>query len=183
MPGNPDRQTVFFDSPLLRRLTDQSTVKSLGRCGSYVWKVAKNSLKYQKVRASTRQEGRVRRQGRESAPAGSPPHVYASPRFQTEKVNRKTGVRSRKDGSPLRELMRFEYDILRRTMVVGPEDFRGSATKGYKVPRVQEEGGTVTIRRRGKPVRARIGKHAYMVPAMVKSAPKFPGAFKGSFKK
>lgn len=162
------KQGVFFDSPLIRRLTDQGVIKPLGRCGAFVRTAAKSSIRY-----TTKQ-----------APAakGAPPLARRSERFLRTTRDRKTGVEKTRATSPLKELMRFAYDVRSKSMIVGPEDYRASAAK-YKVAAALEDGSNVTIRRRGEMRRVRINPHPYMKPALKKTAPKFAGTFKGSVKK
>ncbi|WP_020467851.1 hypothetical protein [Zavarzinella formosa] len=163
------RQGVFFDSPMMRAMADRATIRSLSRCGAYVMTADKSSIRYTTKQAP--------------APAGQPPFARRSERFLRTTTNKKTGVEKTRAASPIKELIRFGYDPRSKSVVVGPEDFRNAATRGYKVPAALEEGATVTIRRRGKARRISIGRHPSVKPALKKVAPKFAGTFKGSIKR
>ena len=74
----------------------------------------------------------------------------------------------------------FGYDSRSDSTVVGPLKFK----KG-NVPEVLEHGGTTTVYQRNKQTgrldkkRIKIKPRQYMQPALVKTAPRFPGVFKG----
>lgn len=163
------RRGVFFDSPLMRRLAGKATVRSLSRCGAFVATAQKTSVRYTTKQAPS--------------PAGSPPLARRSERFTRKTTNKKTGVVTERATSPLRELTRFGYDPRTESVVVGPEDYRGAATRAHKVPETLEEGGTVVIRRRGEFRRVHVRRRPWAVPALKKTAPKFPGTFKGSIRR
>lgn len=73
----------------------------------------------------------------------------------------------------------FDYDRRRRSVVVGPT--RLSGAKGSNVPRVLEEGGIGSVRRKGaRPFRIRVKKRPYMGPALAKELPGLPAMWKNS---
>lgn len=75
------------------------------------------------VRRTARQSLKYRNK---AAPVGQPPSVHRQ---------------SKGGGSPLKDLLFFAWDARRRSVVVGPAAFRGSAI----VPGVLEKGGAVRI--------------------------------------
>jgi hypothetical protein len=160
----------FFDKELVLNAVDKAARRSLSRGGSYIRTTAKQSLRYKPVKADS--------------PSGQPPFVHRSERFTRTVTNKKTGVTKTRATSPLKELVFFAYDPQRKSVVTGPAVFQQSKTKKYRVPGVLEEGGSVTVRRKGRAVfysrRIKIAPHPYMRPALAKNLPKIVKGFRAS---
>lgn len=98
----------------------------------------------------------IRRRKKTSSP-GSPPSSH-------------TGL--------LRRFIWFGYEPSKRSVVIGParltQNGRGQA------PELLEHGGTTSLQRRGKRVRANIRKRPFMGPAFAKEQPKLPAMWRDS---
>ena len=164
------QQAVFFSDQKIKSLADKGQRKSLSQCGAYTATTAKQSLRYV-----------GKKNAAASAPAGRPPFARRSERFRRKTTNKKTGVSKDRATSPLKELIFFGFDPQRKSVVIGPIQFRGAARKSYLVPTALEKGASVQVRLGGRRVRARIAPHPFMAPALKKNLPKFKGTFKNSF--
>ena len=79
----------------------------------------------------------------------------------------------------LKRLIFFGYDIVRRSVVIGPTPLRGQA----EAPPLLEYGGRARRKdRRGKNVAATYRPHPFMGPAFEKEKPKLPALWAGSVK-
>jgi hypothetical protein len=134
----------FFDRKAVQTAVGKVQGANLSKGGAFVRRAAKTSLKYRK------QE--------QDAPAGRPPFVHRSEKFTLEKTNKRTGVKTRRASSPLRELLFFAFDTKTKTVVIGPAGLNKGA--GQTVPEVQEDGGTVKVRRVIRQVRGRARSRA-----------------------
>ncbi|HYH69218.1 MAG TPA: hypothetical protein VD866_31280 [Urbifossiella sp.] len=152
---------LFFDSKAVTRALDRGSARALARFGLYVQREDKKSLKYAKA---------------PSAP-GAPPTVHRSPGFTRAKKTRKGGT-SRQRVSPLRELTYYGYDPWNRSVVIGPEAFRGSKIGAGKAPRVIEEGGVGPVVSGGKIKVGRYAPRPHTGPAFRRKLPLLPGLFK-----
>ena len=106
--------------------------------------------------AFVRQRARtsIRRRKGTSTP-GSPPHSH-------------TGL--------LRRLIFFGYDTRRRSVVIGPTALNSAS----EAPELLEHGGTTTLTRGGKRVRARYRPRPFMGPALEAEQPKLPAMWHNS---
>lgn len=161
-------KAAFFDSPLVKRLSNQGAVRALYRIAGYTNRVMKNSVRY-----TTKPE---------SSPAGGPAFARRSDGFKRSHTNKKTGVVKTRPTSPYKELMQFGLDPERLSAVVGPAEFRAAAKKAYKAPEALEKGGTVTIKRGTKISRITIRPRPTANLALKKSVPKFPGMFRDTIR-
>ncbi|NBC11289.1 MAG: hypothetical protein GVY24_06060 [Planctomycetes bacterium] len=78
----------------------------------------------------------------------------------------------------LKKFIYFGYDPRKESVVIGPAELtqrgRGEA------PSLLEYGGTATLRRNGKRVRAHFRRRPYMGPAFEKEQPKLPAMWHNS---
>lgn len=102
---------------------------ALMRFGAFERRAAQTSLRYRK---------------KPSAP-GSPPSAHRSDRFSVNKTNRKTGVTTRQQSSPLRELIRFAVVETPRglSVITGP---LGGGSRPGDAPHALETGGGIVVR-------------------------------------
>jgi hypothetical protein len=77
----------------------------------------------------------------------------------------------------LKTLLFFVYDPSKKTVVVGPVGF-----KKAEAPNLNEFGGTVTRRVRGKSKQAKYPARPYMAPALAKETPKLPARWSNSIR-
>jgi len=99
-------------------------------------------------------------------------------------------IRKRKGASPpgkpphghvglLKRLIFFGYDLVRRSVVIGPTPLRGEA----EAPPLLEYGGRARRKdRKGKSVMATYKSRAFMGPAFEKEKPKLPALWANSVK-
>lgn len=148
-----DFKLEFFDEQKVIDALDKATRRNLIRQGALLRTIAKRSMRKRK---------------RASQP-GQPPSVHSG---------------------ELKKLLFFSWDASSRSVVVGPVGFKSQPSDPSlgTVPAVLEKGGTVTRaasrrpkRDRGRAVqRVRIAPRPFMVPAMEKSAEKYPDIWKNS---
>jgi hypothetical protein len=148
----------FFDSEKVLAAARKGTAKALAKCGAFVRREAKSSIRY----------------ATKSATPGQPPKAHRGRMTRTSK--KKDGTVTTRQVSPLKELIYFAQDAS-GSVVVGPADFKNRAKRNYRVPTVLEQGGTVT-RRTPKAVRtSRYPGNPFMAPALRKVQAKFPAMF------
>jgi len=119
----------FFDRPLVIAAVGKARADNFRRCGGYLKKVGKNSMRYTSDPT------------KRSMP-GAPPFARRSIGFNREYKSKDGTVKSRPT-SPLKELIEYSYDFGTKTVVIGPMIFRNSASN-YRVPEVLEKGGRVS---------------------------------------
>jgi hypothetical protein len=78
----------------------------------------------------------------------------------------------------LKKFIYFGYEPSNRSVVIGP--VRLSQNGRGEAPELLEHGGTTTLQRRGKRVRANIRKRPFMGPAFAKEQPKLPAMWRDS---
>jgi len=82
----------------------------------------------------------------------------------------------------LRRLIFFGYDSREKSVVIGPAPLngvgRGEGGEGGEAPSLLEHGGTTTLKRRGRRVRATYRPRPYMGPAFAKEQPKLPALWR-----
>ncbi len=78
----------------------------------------------------------------------------------------------------LKKLIYFGYDADRQSVVIGPTPLRAVA----EAPPLLEYGGTTTIERRGKRMRAQYRPRPFMGPAFEKEQSKLPALWRDSVK-
>lgn len=89
--------------------------------------------------------------------------------------------RTKQAGSPLKQI-RFAYDAVSRSVLIGPIKLSGKQTKDAL--QVTESGGTATRRvRGGRRVRVKYDARPFMMPALEKRAPELPLLWKNAIKK
>ena len=108
----------------------KGTRQEFMRFGAYVRRVTMNSLKYR---------------AKPSIP-GQPPSVHRSDRFTYAKRNRKTGITTRQQASPLRELVRFTVidGAEGAQVLIGP---MGSGSRSGDAPHALETGSGAIVRK------------------------------------
>lgn len=142
---------LFFTSDAVLKLVDRKTRRALSHFGGFTRRVAKNSIRY----------------GDGTAPPGRPPVAHRSKNFKRKKKSRRGGVASvtLQALSPLRELIFYAYDSVRKGVVIGPVKF-ASKVGGAVAPRALELGGpTRRMLRSGRVVPITVKPHPYMRPA------------------
>lgn len=146
----------FVDKPAVNRAIERSIKRPLVRAGAYIRRAARQSMKRRK---------------RPSTP-GMPPHWHSpEPNLRT---------------------VWFAWDPFKDTVVVGPVLFRRAKDGGGHVPPLHEKGGVKIIRRKAywfggsrfkkQKIPIRYPKRPFMVPALRREAPKFPGLWENSVK-
>ncbi len=80
----------------------------------------------------------------------------------------------------LKKFIFFGYEPQQRSVVIGP--VRLSQNGRGRAPSLLEYGGTDTLRRNGKRVRAHFRERPFMGPAFLKEQPKLPAMWAGSIK-
>lgn len=118
-------KTAFFNRHAIEAKVDAYKDSELARLGAYTRQRMKSSLKYRK---------------KSSAP-GSPPSVHRDTGFTRTTVNRKTGARTTRETSPLKELI-FFAKTPQGSVVVGPAKF---GNRPGVVPPTLEKGGAAVI--------------------------------------
>jgi hypothetical protein len=81
----------------------------------------------------------------------------------------------------LKKFIYFGYDPSARSVVIGP--VRLSQNGRGEAPELLEHGGTATLERRGKRVRAKYKQRPFMGPAFEKEQPKLPAMWRDSVSK
>lgn len=148
----------FFDSTKVLTAARKGTERALAKCGAYLRREAKSSIRY----ATT------------SAAPGQPPKAHRGRMTRTSR--KKDGTVTTRQVSPLKELIYFARTEA-GSVVVGPADFKNKATRGYRVPTVLEQGGTVHARTTRGVRAARYPGHPFMAPALRRVQGKFPALF------
>lgn len=111
---------TFFDAKAITDKVPPAIRAALSKFGAYTRRRDKNSLKY--------------RDG--TAAPGQPPHVHKGKGFtRTKKVK---GTATVQQASPLRELTLFGYDDVRKSVVIGPAEFRSKQEGPGQLPAVIE---------------------------------------------
>lgn len=131
---------TFFDKAAVTKQLDPALKRVLSKHGAFVRRRSKSSLKY----------------GKSTAVAGKPPIVHRGGMTRT-KVNKKTGKASSQGQSPLRELIFFGYDPVKKSVVTGPA-----------------LGGPAS----GAPAALEGGDHPFMRPAQAAEMPATMASFK-----
>jgi len=149
----------FFDSEKVLAAARKGTVRALSKCGAFVRREAKSSIRY----------------ATKSATPGQPPKAHRGRMTRTSR--KKDGTVTTRQVSPLKELIYFAYDAANGSVVVGPADFRNRAKRSYRVPTVLEQGGTVTTRTPRALKTARYPGNPFMAPALTRVQSKFPAMF------
>lgn len=149
----------FFDSEKVMAAVRKGTAKALSKCGAFVRREAKSSIRY----------------ANKSAAPGQPPKAHRGRMTRTTK--KKDGSTTTRQVSPLKELIYFAYDEANGSVVVGPADFKNRAKRSYRVPTVLEQGGTVTTRTPRAVKSARYPGNPFMAPALRKVQGKFAALF------
>lgn len=142
---------LFFTSDAVLKSVDKKTRRALSHFGGYARRVAKNSIKY----------------GDGTAPPGRPPVAHRSQNFKRRKKSKRGGVVSvtLQASSPLRELIFYAYDSVRKGVVIGPVKF-SSKVGAAVAPRALELGGPTRRKlRSGLVIPTRVLPHPYMKPA------------------
>lgn len=147
-------QGGFFDAKKILDDVEKAEAKAMSKFGAFTRQRMKTSIKYRDKVAA----------------AGQPPSAHRSRGFSKAKVNKKTGVVSRQQQSPLRELIFFALDPATKSVVIGPVAF------GQNVAGIVERGGTgmVTDPRTGLRKSAHFSPHPFAEPAGRAEAAKFP---------
>ena len=152
-------QASFFDSEKVLAAARKGTVKALSKCGAFVRREAKSSIRY----------------ANKSATPGMPPKAHRGRLTRTSK--KKDGTVTTRQVSPLKELIYFAYDTANGSVVVGPADFKNRAKRAYRVPTILEQGGTVHTRTPRALKTSRYPGNPFMAPALAKVQGKFPAMF------
>jgi hypothetical protein len=161
------KKLFFFDRVKVIRAADRAKLAAQSKAGAFIRSDAKKSIRYAK-------------DPKQKSSPGRPPLARTVVRFTREKKNRKTGQTERRPSSPLRELIFFAYDPARKTVVIGPADFKARAAKSWRAPEALEKALTVTDRTPRGVKTLRFRGNPFMVPALEKNLPQFAGAFKNS---
>lgn len=143
----------FFDPEAILDSVKRAEARVQSRFGAFVRQRMKTSIKYQ--------DG--------TAPAGHPPFAHRSRGYTKAKKNKKTGVTTRQQQSPLRELIYFARDPATNSVVIGPVQF------GKGIAGTIERGGMGTVN--GKP--ASFSPHPFAKPAGDAEAAKLPDLLRG----
>ncbi len=149
----------FFDSEKVLAAARKGTAKALAKCGAFVRREAKSSIRY----------------ATKSATPGQPPKAHRGRMTRTSK--KKDGSVVTRQVSPLKELIYFAYDAANGSVVVGPADFKNRAKRSYRVPTILEQGGTVSTRTPRAVKSSRYPGNPFMSPALRKVQGKFPAMF------
>lgn len=149
----------FFDSEKVLAAARKGTARGLAKCGAFVRREAKSSIRYSAKSAAPGQPPKAKRKG------------------LTRTTKKKDGTSVTRSVSPLKELIYFAYDASSGSVVVGPADFKNKAKKAYRVPTVLEQGGTVHTRTPKGLRSARYPGNPFMAPALRRVQGKFPALF------
>ena len=149
----------FFDSEKVLAAARKGTAKALAKCGAFVRREAKSSIRY----------------ATKSAAPGQPPKAHRGRMTRTSK--KKDGSTVTRQVSPLKELIYFAFDPVSLSVVVGPADFKNKAKRNYRVPTVLEQGGTVHSRTPRGIKSSRYPGNPFMAPALRRVQGKFPALF------
>lgn len=149
----------FFDSEKVLKAVKKGAVKALSKCGAFVRREAKSSIRY----------------ATKSATPGQPPKAHRGRLTRTSK--KKDGTVTTRQVSPLKELIYFAYDERTGSVVSGPADFKNRASRAYRVPTLMEQGGTVAVRTPKALKVARYPGNPFMAPALRRVQAKFPAMF------
>lgn len=149
----------FFDAEKVFAAARKGTARALSKCGAFVRREAKSSIRY----------------ATKSATPGQPPKAHRGRLTRTTK--KKDGTFKTRQVSPLKELIYFAYDSFRETVIVGPADFKNRAKRNYRVPTLLEHGGTITSRTPKAVKTSQYLGNPFMEPALRKVQGKFPAMF------
>jgi hypothetical protein len=152
----------FFDAEKIADDAKRFDRKVKSKFGAFTRRTMKNSIQYA--------DGI-------SAP-GKPPFAHRQKGFGRVKVNKKTGVSTHQQLSPLRELIFFALDESTDSVVIGPVEF------GKGVADVIEQGGTTTYTdpRTGLKKSGSRRPHPFAEPAGEAEAAKFPDLIRNMVK-
>jgi hypothetical protein len=160
-----DIKAMFFDRQAVIDRVAAATWTALQRIGQLVQRTAKASIK-------------PRRRGVFSPP-GRPPydHVGAARRARNARRKRQGLPAVRGGFKGIRHIL-YGYDPANQSVVIGPVALRDVGV----VPPILEYGGTETIKRGGKTVRAHYAPRPFMGPAEAKERPRFASMWANSVK-
>ncbi len=154
---------AFFDRDKVIKAVEKGKLRALSKIGAYVRRRAQTSIRYRK----------------KSSPPGKPPSGHKSGAYTRPKLNKKTGVTTRQQVSPLRDLIWFAYDADTSSVVVGPILFKGATKQDPPAPELLEHGGEVTRRtRKGVTRTYKYRGNPFMGPALAAELPRARQQFK-----
>lgn len=151
----------FFDRGAVMKVLNAQERRYMARSGAYVMTTARRSMR--KVAKAKKIER-----------AGKTPRQFAEA-IKAERYRRasKPGQPPRYRTGGIRKNTFFAFDGPRGGVVIGPARF---ASAGQMVPKVLEEGGTITRKlKSGRRVRDQIKPRPYMAPALRQTIPKVRG--------